>query len=49
VLLEAAEETQAIARQAAAAGGIVVDGGGGRAGWEVGDGAGRLEGEVGGL
>jgi hypothetical protein len=49
VLLEAAEETQAIARQAAAAGSIVVDCGGSRAGWDVGDVAGRLDREVGGL
>jgi hypothetical protein len=42
VLLEAAEETEAIACQATAAGGIVVDGSGGCTGWEIGDGAGGL-------
>jgi hypothetical protein len=49
VLLEAACETDAKARQAAAAGGVVGLGGSGRAGWDVGDGAGGLEGEDGGL
>jgi hypothetical protein len=48
MLLDAAEETEAVAGQAAAAGGVVDGGcGGGCAGWEVGDGADALDGEIG--
>ena len=49
MLLEAAEETEAIACQAAATSSVVVGRGGGRAGWEIGDGAGGLKGQEGGL
>jgi hypothetical protein len=49
VLLEAAEGTQPIACQAAAAGSIIGRSCAGHAGWNIGDGTDRHEGEVGGL